>query len=228
MDLQQFLRLVLRGWWVIALAVLVTVGSTAFFVGRQSPEYRAVTTVELVPQAALEDRYVVDVYNLLDKRNLSNTMARKAEGSSMAQLVAGKLGVSQAVIDSANITAIVLPDSNIIEIRASSTDRELAAVIANTVADEMLGQNRGRILQLEAIDRATPPSAPIAPQLSRMLTLALVSGLVLGMLLVVLEHMLRGGSAGPGDGARPGGDRKERPQLGSPMAAGGAMQIRDK
>lgn len=228
MSIQQFLRLVLRGWWVIALAALVTVGSTAFFVGRQAPEYRAVTTVELVPQALLEARYVVDVYNLLDKRSLSNTMARKAEGSSMAQTVAGKLGVSQAVIDRANITAIVLPDSNIIEIRASSSDRDLAAQIANTVADEMLGQNRAKILQIEAIDRATPPAMPIAPQLSRLLTLALVSGLVLGMLLVLIEHLLRGGSAGPGDGARPGGDRKDLPQLGTPMAAGNAMQISDK
>lgn len=230
MGLQQFLRLVLRGWWVVALAALVTLGSTAFFVSRQAPEYRAITTVELVPHAGLGAGDAVDVYNLLDKRNISNTMARKAEGSSMAQLVAEKLAVSQALIDNAEISAVVLPDSNIIEIRASSTDRDLAADIANTVADEMLGQNRAKILQIAAIDRADPPRAPISPQLSRMLTLALVSGLVLGVLLVLIEHMLSSDQAGPG-GGWPGGGRRDRelsPQLAPPIVAGSAMNISEQ
>jgi capsular polysaccharide biosynthesis protein len=227
MDLQQFVRIVLRGWWVIALAMLVTAGSTAFFVAQQAPEYRATTTVELVPHASLDEGDTVDVYNLLDKRSLSNTLARKAEGSAMAQQVAGQLGVSEDVISRADITAVVLPDSNIIEIRASSADPELAAQIANTVADEMLGQNRTRVLQVEAIDAATAPSSPIAPQPTRMLTLALASGLILGVLLLLLEYAARGGSAGPGGT----GDRREREpaaKLRGPVGASGAMNISEQ
>lgn len=228
MDLQQFVRLVMRGWWVIGLAMLVTAGSTAFFVAQQAPEYRATTTVELVPHASLEENDTVDVYNLLDKRSLSNTLARKAEGSAMAQLVAGKLGVSEEVISRANIAAVVLPDSNIIEIRASSSDPDLAAQIANTVADEMLGQNRSRVLQVEAIDTATPPSTPIAPQPSRMLTLALASGLVLGVVLLLLEQAARG-PAGPG-GSWPGDRREREPaaKLRGPVGASGAMNISEQ
>lgn len=191
MGLQQFLVLVLRGWWLIAIAVLVTAGSTAFFVSRQAPEYRASTTVELIPQAALSAGDVVDVYNLLDKRNISNTLARKAEGSAMEQLVADKLGVAPSVISSARISAIVLPDSNIIEIAASSANPELAAAISNTVAVEMLGQTPDKILQIEAIDRALPPHSPVAPQPARMLMLGVLSGLALGVLFVLLENAVR-------------------------------------
>lgn len=229
MGLQQFLMLMLRGWWVIVLATLVTAGSTAFFVSRQEPEYRATTTVEIVPHVLLDSREAVDVYNLLDKRSLSNTLARKAEGSSMAQLVATKLGVSPDVIDRADISAIVLPDSNIIEIRASSSDRELAAAIANTISDEMLGQNSTKILQIEAIDRATPPSAPIAPQPTRMLILGIFSGVLLGILLLLTEHLIRGGQSGPGGGAWADDDRhQQQPRLTPPVVASSALNTSEK
>lgn len=207
MGLQQFLVLLLRGWWIVALSVLVTTASTAFFVSRQVPEYRALTTVELVPQSTLDQRYVVDVYNLLDKRNISNTLARKAEGSSMAQLVADKIGVNLSVVNKADIAATVLPDSNLIEIQASSSNPDLAAAICNAVAEEMLGQTPDKILQVEALDRATPPSSPIAPQPTRLMTLGLLSGVVLGIIFVLINSMLRGtvgpnGGAGVGDGKR--------------------------
>jgi len=216
MDLQQFFMLMLRGWWVIGLAVLVTVASTAFFVSRQAPEYRTSTTVELIPFAGLEAREVVDVYNLLDKRNLSNTLARKAEGSAMAQLVAKKLGVNISVVNNAEISAIVLPDSNIIEVSASSSNPDLAAAISNVVAGEMLGQTPDKILQIEAIDQAAPPSSPISPQPNRLLMLALISGLILGIGFVLLEQVVRNttGTGGPGLG----GGRRE-PTLGLPAAS---------
>lgn len=213
METQQFLALILRGWWVVVLAMVVSASSTLFFVSRQAPMYRASTTVELIPLAALDAREVVDVYNLLDKRNISNTLARKAEGSSMEQLVVEKLGVAPSAVRDAEIAAIVLPDSNIIEIRASSTSPELAAAICNTVAAEMLGQTPDKILQIEAIDQAFPPGTPIAPQPGRILALALFSGLVLGVVFLVLEHMVRGASGAGGPGGI-GGQRE--PGLATP------------
>jgi polysaccharide biosynthesis transport protein len=222
MGLQQFLILVLRGWWLILLAVLVTAGSTAFFVSRQTPEYRASTTVELLPLSALEARDVVNVYDLLDKRSISNTLARKAEGSAMAQQVANKLGIDVSVVTSANISAIVLPDSNIIEVSASSSSPDLAAAIGNTVAEEMLGQTPDKILEVEAIDRALPPGTPIAPQPTRMLILGLISGLVLGVIFVLVEHAVRG-PIEPGGGVGSGGRREPAPLRGSTPAVGGAV-----
>lgn len=224
MDLRQFFMLMLRGWWVIVLAVIVTLASTAFFVSRQAPEYRASTTVELTPYAGLEAREVVDVYNLLDKRNLSNTLARKAEGSTMALLVAEKLAIDLGVVNHADISAIVLPDSNLIEISASSSNRDLAAAICNTVADEMLGPTPDTILQIEAIDRATPPTNPISPQPNRLLVLALFSGLVIGIGFVLLEHLVRRSPTAPGPGLDV--SRRRRSPLGmSSTSVSGAPNV---
>ncbi len=222
MGIQQFLILMLRGWWLILLAVLVTTGSTAFFVSRQVPEYRATTTVELIPQPELNAREVVDVYDLLDKRNISNTLARKVEGSAMAHLVAEKLGIDPSVVASADISANVLPDSNIIEIAASSSSPELAAAICNTIAQEMLGQTPDKILQVEAIDRALPPSQPIAPQPTRMMILALMSGLVLGVIFVLVEHAVSNPTGPAGGLGAGGGPRELVPRPGAP-AIGGAV-----
>lgn len=218
MGLPEFFRLMLRGWRIIVLAVVLTAGSAGLFVSRQAPEYRATTTVELVPRSALAENHVVDVYNLLDKRNISNTIARKAEGSSMAEVVANKLLVDVSVIRAADISAIVLPDSNIIEIQASNSNRDLAAAICNAVAAEMLGQTPDKILQIEALDQAVPPSSPIAPQPARVITLGLISGLVIGIAFILLENALRNPATPSGVGGS-GGGRREPPVLaGSPGA----------
>ncbi len=222
MGLQQFLILLLRGWWIIVLSVIVTAGSTALFVSRQAPEYRASTTVELVPQTELNPQNVVDVYTLLDKRNLSNTLARKAEGSAMAQVVANKLGVDVSVIKNADISAIVLPDSNIIEIQASSSSRQLAATICNTIVNEMLGQTPDKILQIEALDQAEPPSSPIAPQPMRLIVLGLISGLILGVVFILLENTVRS-SAGPTGGAGFGSGKRAPALAFNNTTQGGAV-----
>jgi capsular polysaccharide biosynthesis protein len=62
--------------------------------------------------------------------------------------------------------------------------------VANIVAQQMLGQDYEKVISMEVIDPAMPPTSPIAPQPVRLLTLGLVFGLILGVAFALMEHAL--------------------------------------
>lgn len=192
MDIDTFFRVLLRGWWLILLAVLVTAGSAAWAVSRQSPVYRATTTVQLSPSDQLDDpRLLIDAQNSLERRTTINTLARNAMGSSMQDQVAKALGIPLEVVEDAQISAIVVPETNLIEVSARSTEPSYAAAIANTVSEALRKQVPDRVLQMTIIDRAVPPTTPIEPQPTRTITLGVMFGLVLGIGFALLGYVLQ-------------------------------------
>ncbi|HEX6287619.1 MAG TPA: Wzz/FepE/Etk N-terminal domain-containing protein [Herpetosiphonaceae bacterium] len=192
MDLDTFFRVLLRGWWLILLAVLVTVGSAAYAVSLQAPVYRATTTVELRPSGLLDDpRQIIDAQNSLERRTTINTVARNAMGSSMQEQVASTLGIQLEVVKDADIAAIVIPETNLIEISARSTEPTYAAAIANTVAEQLRKELPEKVLQMVITDRAAPPTTPVEPQPTRTITLGALFGLALGIGFALLGHVLQ-------------------------------------
>lgn len=187
MDISTFFRVLLTNWWLLLLSVLVTAGTAAYTVSKQQPTYSATAQLELRPNALLEEpRDVVNVMVALDKRSIINTTARKATGSSMQAQVAQTLGINPAVIADSKLTALVLPDTNLIDIQAQSTNPELAAAIVNTVARELTKQIPEKAVQLDITNEAVPPTVPFAPQPVRTITLGILFGLLLGIVLSLL------------------------------------------
>jgi len=191
MSLSTFIRVLIRNWWLIVLATALTVGSTAVFVLLQKPVYQASTIVELKPSVVLEDpNQILNTINALTRRNVINTIARKATSMSMHEEVAREMGVPVEAVLSARVQTITPPETNLIEVRAQSTDPAFAAKVANTVAQKMLGQDYEKVISMEVIDPAVPPTSPIAPQPMRLLTLGLIFGLILGVAFALMEHAL--------------------------------------
>lgn len=191
MDLRTFFSILLRNWWLIILSVITTAGSAYYVVRGQQPIYRAGTTVELRCNTALEPAQCVSALGLLDRRTVINTTARKATGSAMQEQVAKTLGIPVTYIADADLSAIVVPEANLIEIRALSTDANLAAAITNKVAEELSTQIPEKVLQLDVIDAAVPPTSPIEPQPFRTITLGVVFGLALGVVFALLGYMIQ-------------------------------------
>jgi capsular polysaccharide biosynthesis protein len=192
MGMYTFLKVVLRNWWLIGLATLVTAGSTAFFVLRKPPVYRAATVIEMKPSSALTNpNQIGEAFDVLNRRGTLNTIARKAAMSSMNPLISQKLRIPVDEVRRAAIAAIVLPDSNLIEIRAQSTNPELAAAIANTAADIVMSQNPEKLLTMEIVEFAAPPSASIDPDPKQLIGLGVLFGAVLGVIFALLGHAVQ-------------------------------------
>jgi capsular polysaccharide biosynthesis protein len=192
MDLSTFFRVLVRNWWLIALSVITTAGSAAWVVSRQSPRYAATAQVWLRPSDTLQEPHqVVNVITALDRRTMINTVARMATSTSMVEHVSQSLGVLPVMIEESELTAIVLPDTNLIDIRATNTNPELAAAIVNTAAEGLRGRVPEKALQLDIINAAAPPTEPVYPQPVRTITLGVLFGLALGIMFALFGYMLQ-------------------------------------
>jgi uncharacterized protein involved in exopolysaccharide biosynthesis len=192
MSLYTFVRILLRNWWLVAIATVLTAASTAVFVLIQKPIYQASTTIELKPSIELEDpNQILNTINALTRRNVINTIARKATSASMHEQVAEVMSIPVEWVRATQIQTVTPPETNLIEVRAQSTDPAFAAAVANTVVQKMLGQDYEQVISMEVIDPAVPPGAPISPQPVRLITLGIIFGLALGVGFAMLEHLLQ-------------------------------------
>lgn len=192
MTLQTFLRILLRRWWLVALATLLTAASTAFFVMREPPVYRATAAIEVTPGPQLQSSAELnDAIDALDKHGMLNTIAHRLSTQAAQEQVAAALQVPVSAVASANMGAFVIPDMYVIEIRAQSTKPDLAAALANAGADALVSRSGDKLFSLNVSDRASPPSAPIGPAVGRMISLGIVTGLVLGVIFTLLLHVLQ-------------------------------------
>jgi len=191
-DLQELLVSLLRNWWVIVLSVAITAGATYFFGMRQDKIYQATTTIELQPSSVLSDNQVINVLNVLaNRRTAINTYARKITSSTLKEAIARRLNVPNGVINSSQLSAAVLPETTLIEIRAVANDPKLAAAITDTAAEEIILQSPSLVLEVEVIDYGNQFSSPIAPQPSRLLALGVGTGLGLGVMFALLLYLLQ-------------------------------------
>lgn len=195
MNIKDLAFRLLRNWWVVVLAALVTTGSTYLIGMQQDPIYQASSTVELKPSPALADSQMISIMNVISSRRTAlNTYARKATSGTVKERVAEQLGVRLAVVRSANISASVLPETTLIEIRARANDPQLAADISNAVAQELLRSVPDKVMIFELVDYAAPPGSPVEPQPTRLLTTGVITGVVLGLLcalgLMLLQRFL--------------------------------------
>lgn len=207
MDLKELFFGVLRNWWIVVLAVIVTTASTVFVGMQKDPIYQSTATVELMPSPALADSQMINIINVLSNRRTTiNTYARKATSGTVKDRVARQLNVPPAVVYSAGISANVLAETTLIEIRARSNDPQLAADISNAVAQDLVRQAPDKVMVFELVDFATPAWSPIEPQLNRLVTTGLTTGMVLGALFalglyLLQRYLLNRNAAKPTDGA---------------------------
>lgn len=191
MDLATFFRIVLRYWWLILLSMLTTVGMAAYVVSKQPKQYLAAAQVQLTANPQLELRQQIDVANVLRDRTAITTLASIARGLQMQETVAKKLNVQVEDIANAELTTAVVPSTSLIDITAQSTDPRFAAAISNTVADELVAQNRGKPILVDVSSRAVAPTDPFRPQPVQTITLAVLFGIVLGVVFALIGYVLR-------------------------------------
>jgi len=182
---------VLRGWWLILLSIVITAGSAAFVVSRMVPVFRATTTLLLEPDPKLDPNQYIEVMSALSQRETINSVVRVAEGSAMQERVAELLKAERQVVAHSNISARLVPDTNLVVVDADSTVPEFAAAVANTVAAELHTQFSNTTVELKIVDRAVPPTSPAIPQPLNTILLGVVSGLVLGILFAVLGGLIQ-------------------------------------
>jgi capsular exopolysaccharide synthesis family protein len=140
-NVQQYLRLLARWWWLIIIGAIIPVVVSYYFVSQQPIIYQ--TKVVLMVGTTLQSANP-DMGKMSLAGQLARGYAKMVRYRPMTNAVIEKLGLERSPDALANqITAYVLPEANLLEIRVIDTNPQVAAMIANALADELIQQSPG-------------------------------------------------------------------------------------
>nr|WP_281497036.1 polysaccharide biosynthesis tyrosine autokinase [Ornithinimicrobium sp. F0845] len=184
---------ILRTRWRIILAtILVVVSVAAVITLRTPPTYEAYTRVYLSAQG---DQGSVNMYQMPSAE--LETILEVAQSPVVLTPVREELGLEPGQI--LGVRAAAETGTPLIDINVSARSPQAAADVATAVAhklaevspefSQMLAASGGEV-QAQTIVAASPPGAPVSPDVQRNLALALLAGLFLGIGFALLRHNL--------------------------------------
>ncbi|MGY1684731.1 Wzz/FepE/Etk N-terminal domain-containing protein [Geodermatophilus sp. SYSU D00867] len=196
MTLQDYLRVLRRGWWVIAaLTVLGALAGLAFTLVT-TPLYTAQATIYVSVSGDESPTDLSTGQSFATQRAI--TYADLAETRTVLERAAAGLGDGTDVDDlRASVSATPREGTSLIDIGASGSDPQLVVARADAVANALtteaplldaLGPNSP--VRLAVVQSAETPSTPDAPRPRNNLLIGIAVGLVLGIAAVVVADAL--------------------------------------
>lgn len=186
MESRTLWRSIRRHWIVELLVILIVVGlaAAAAFLPAKKYDATATVVVSAVTSAGETDTSSPDLVTFL-------MPALQAQVASGAFEKSARDSLKYSDDKSWTASSSIEPDSGVLYIDISSTDKSVVAPVANAYADELGDGIPGQPqLSVSLLDAATTPSAPYSPNPP----LLIILGLTLGVILAVLFAAV----AGPG------------------------------
>ena len=187
MERSFYTHLLRRWWWTLVLAAWVA-GLVGYLAASQiEPTYETRARLLVGPVNT-------DVTTVRAAESLAFTYAELASTEPQLQRVSERLNLDIDAVDlEGAISVVANGTTRIVSVRATAGDPELAAAIANAVADELIaltttsvGRPEG---ELTLIDPASVPAFPTGPNVSVIAFLAASAGfLIAGALVTALEY----------------------------------------
>ena len=193
-DLQEMLFSYLHHWWVIAICALAFVGMalacTHIFV---TPLYRTNVTIYVNNSINTSDTEHIASADLTVSQKLVNTYVNIIKSTTVLQKVIeeGELPYSTSSLRRM-ISAQQVDVTELFDVYVSSPDPEMAAHIANTIADvaprEIANIVEGSSTKI--IDYASVPRAPYTPSYSRNAFIGFLIGAILAVAYLTIRYLL--------------------------------------
>lgn len=192
-------RGLIRGWWIVVLALVVALAVAWWLTGRERPVYSAEALVVVTPSSELETNdELLDAIEALERRTVVATFARLPRAPETKHRAAERLGVDPKEIRYYWVGASVVPSTNVIRIEVQGPDAERAAEVANAVSAATRREARRlyRIYSMREMAAAEAPRRPVRPDVRRNLAVAAVLGLFAGLAVAVGIELARGAVRG--------------------------------
>ena len=190
-QLKLYLKILRQGWWIILLTT-VTAVIIALVAASATPKvYQTIARYVVSPNADLTDQTdLLRSLDTLDRRSVISTYAEVFSSPRIRSEAVQSLGWSPEKIAGYEVTAVIVPDTNVITIavRGSNAEdvKELAAAIGNRATT--FGQTLYFLYDITLLDPAGVPTYPISPTPTRDAGVAAVLGLVAGAVLAFLRE----------------------------------------
>lgn len=188
-----------RGWWLILLLIVVTLGATVWFTSRQQPVYETSAMLVVAPSPeTTEPAEIVRSLDTLERRTVVATFARIPTTREAREALAERLGLE---LRGVRINGSVVPNTNIIRISAVGPKADVVAAAANGAAELTMREASAlyRIYSLHSLETASVPRSPSYPDPQRNLVVGAILGLVLGLAAALGLDRLKGSGRTPGE-----------------------------
>ena len=196
-ELLQYWDVLRKRWKIVVVLPLIaalTSGIISFFV--MKPVYQASTTLivgKKAAEAGKDPTQILDNSVLIANQQLAKTYATIAQSRTVEQNVIKDLNLPLTVEELDSLISInPVKTTEILEIQVSNTNSELAASIANTMAQEFSKAviEIKKVDSVSIVDTAVIPNKPIKPKKTLNVLIAFVVGLMASVGLVfLLEYM---------------------------------------
>lgn len=194
MEIREYLDILKRGWWVVVAMVLLITGTGVYYSYAQTPIYESTTNFVVNPTLRVNETgdvlYSLDT--LASRTTLATTYANVLASRTTVETAASKLGVSPVLMEDYVVSAVVLPDSNIIQLTVRGPSPDLAADLANAIGrtGEQNVRNLQEIYELRLVDTAVPNYEPVSPNHPIDITLSIMVGIAGGLAFITLREIL--------------------------------------
>ena len=186
-DLSLIAQTIRRRIWVVIICLAVAVIGAVLWTLKAEKQYSSTSALLLRPSAAVEPQRVVET-------NLQLTSL-----PALANATAEEIGDMSGEEVEATIEATQQGESDIIQIKATTTDPERAAEIANTFAEQFIvfresaSEGDGELVsKVQLVERAKVEDTPVSPNPVRNVIFGGLIGLALGLgLALMLEQLDR-------------------------------------
>ena len=184
MELSGYLAVARRWWWTLLVATWVA-GVSGYVVASQiPPTYEAESQLLVGP-------YNTDRDTLAAAGDLVQTYSQLVTTTPLLESAINESGADITPADLALATRVTANDTTrFLSIRVQDTDPQMAATLANKLADEITQlASRGTSRpegQIQPVQFAVPPTDPIAPQKSLIVGLAALAALIGAMAVPLL------------------------------------------
>ncbi|GEM_PF-3361008 len=201
MDIQQYLRALKNGWWIVVSALLISVGVAVAYSYSQPPIYEATTTLVAnpSPQITQTGELIYGLDTLTGRSSLVTTYCDVLESQATFNSAAASLGLPEEIIaqyassDKYTITCVVLPESSVLRLSVRASSPALAADLATALASVSINyvSSLQGVYELRTLDPASALPNPIAPDHTRDTLLGAVIGLLGGVAIIVVRQSLQ-------------------------------------
>jgi capsular exopolysaccharide synthesis family protein len=198
-DLIGYLRLLRRRWWIISLAILVSVGAAVFATSTQHKRYQSSTRLLVSGSSSLSSVDEITRRQLAQQRAvLFSQIATTSPVIAAAEQAAAKAGVAPQVESSgAGISAAASGTDPFLTITVTANSPQAAQAIANQFVN-VLPPELARLDQvpsavtalLTVVNSAGLPTTPSSPNPKRNILIGLALGIILGIAAALIRETL--------------------------------------
>jgi diguanylate cyclase (GGDEF)-like protein len=191
-ELRTLFHIVTSRWWLVLPIFVLTLAAAIGLTIVQQPLYSASSTLVVAP--SVTDQNTLDVIGLLSRQSeISDTYAQIGSSRTVQEAAAKQLNLTDADKAHLDLESVLVSGTTLLQITATSPSNKLAADYANAVSQQLASYVNSHygVFSVSALDPATTPNRPVEPDVPLNLALGVGGGLVLGIGLALVAHLVQ-------------------------------------